>query len=237
MDIIKSFFKELKPVWIACGALIAFTFIMNGVKTWAYTAGFTEFTPSQKPSSKLKRRGNIPRLANYYKLRADVIKENRPDKKKKTASSHPHDSEDAAAVSEATVLSARASSVLESEKHNRYRALHLTDGNTKTSWCEGKKDDTGVGERFTVNLDKTVILKAFLFQNGFHAQKYYPANARIKTLRLDSGEIVQLKDSRKMQRVELKTPIKARSFTFTIDSVYEGTKYTDACITEIKFID
>jgi hypothetical protein len=77
--------------------------------------------------------------------------------------------------------------------------------------------------------------------NGYAETDFWRKNNRIKSIQVMSDLIqfvfVTLADRTATQPIMLPQPVEGRVFTFTIQSVYSGTKYWATCVTELAFSD
>lgn len=139
---------------------------------------------------------------------------------------------------ESMITHVGASSVLKDTK-NRYRSMFMTDG-TAASWCEGKDDD-GIGEKVIFTFERRVKVTEFHVMNGYGEADFWSKNNRVKELRITSDEnktvSVTLPDTPEKQVIKLPEAVEGKVITFTIVSVYPGTKYRDTCLTELAFIN
>ncbi|WP_054971812.1 discoidin domain-containing protein [Paenibacillus sp. A3] len=127
-----------------------------------------------------------------------------------------------------------ASSTLPDENKISYNANQLTDGKTKTGWCEGVKGD-GIGETVTLELGELREVSGIDLINGLaQSLQTFKANNRIKSLKAEfsdgSSEIlnasfVQMNFSKKVTTSFIK---------LTILEVEKGDKYSDTCMSEVK---
>jgi len=141
-----------------------------------------------------------------------------------------------------------ASSTLSPSSTANFSPDNLLDGSV-ASWSEGAKG-SGVGEYIQVEFRYPDFMRYVMFINGYGVEKHWKANNRIKSFKISNEEgesrIVQLKDTRAMQVVGLlelvkdeygdltiSEPLYGNSFKFEIMEVYSGTKWQDACITEM----
>ncbi len=140
----------------------------------------------------------------------------------------------------------RCSSCLPSEGGNTYTAEMLNDGNFKTAWAEGAKDD-GIGEWVEFKIKnhpgknvKTTTFWGLNISNGYRKSKeIWAKNSRVKQLQMDiNGKprlLINLKDTIFNQNVGFRSfDIKPGDIIrFTIKEIYPGSKYKDTCITEL----
>ena len=136
-----------------------------------------------------------------------------------------------------TIKSVSATSTLKPSGNYDYKVDYLFDGSIDTSWVEGKADD-GIGEGFTITLDKENTIDQFSIHNGFGVAKYWKGNNRIRGLKISAGEAartVTLADQRAAQAVKLSPPLTGTEFRFTVESVYKGSNDPDTAVAEISF--
>lgn len=122
-----------------------------------------------------------------------------------------------------------------------YRAAYLFDQRTHFAWVEGAPGD-GMGETITVTFDTPSSVRALDVWNGYQrSDDHFEKNNRAAKLRvaMDGAEpvVVDLADSRAVQRVKLPAPVKGRVLTIGIDAVTKGKKYDDLVISELRFVD
>jgi hypothetical protein len=138
-----------------------------------------------------------------------------------------------------------ATSTLQEDKYANYDAKNLIDNSSSTAWAEGKKDD-GIGENIIMVTNDHPIIKSIFINNGFTANDdYWKKNNRVKELAFevvfDDATIgkgsVTLSDNSALQFFFLgfskSEKIPVNSITFTIRSIYPGTKYHDTCISTL----
>ncbi len=133
--------------------------------------------------------------------------------------------------------SIEASSTL--EPATAYNVANLFDSRSEFAWVDGVEGD-GVGESFTVNFEKEVWVDAIIIKNGYQrSQKHFNENTRAKkiTLKTETGtESLSIKDEMGAVTIDLSQMHKSKSYTFTIDEVYAGTKYKDLAISDLVFL-
>lgn len=139
-----------------------------------------------------------------------------------------------------TDVSAVASSVLQSETKKSYSPLNLLDNDLTTNWQEGE-EGYGEGTVLTFSFDGPVTLSGMEIVNGNGvSEKKYLANSRPKDIVIRMGtKKVQytLADQFGKQLISLSPELEIDELDITIDSVYEGAKYTDTCISDINFFE
>lgn len=139
-----------------------------------------------------------------------------------------------------------ASSTLKPGKTASYEARNLLDENPNTAWVEGKQG-YGTGERLIMLMRPNAIIKGVLVVNGYAASSdLWRKNSRVKELSYEvvfsdgsMGEgSVLLSDSDQPQFFFLgfknSASIPVGEITFTIMSVYPGTKYDDTCLATLS---
>src|SRR5262245_54844581 len=123
-----------------------------------------------------------------------------------------------------------------------YHPLYVADDDPKTAWTEGAPS-SGAGEwiRLQVTEMDGATRARLRIRAGY--QKTHPlflANARPKdvTIKLLPGgkeHKTTLGDAEGWQEVAVDQPAgKLSAIQIRIDSVYEGTKYTDLCISDVQ---
>lgn len=141
-----------------------------------------------------------------------------------------------------------ASSYLQKKGRNAFDLSKIDDNNLQTAWFEGKLGD-GIGEWFVFNFEKSNLSESSAAINGLYlfngyrkSLKDWNENARIKKLLMSVNEqeflILELADTYKQQSVDFEQ-IKLKdlkSIYFKILEVYKGKKYSDAGLSEIKFV-
>ena len=141
------------------------------------------------------------------------------------------------------LLSASASSNLPDEVSGgitrTYVPGNLIDYNYNTCWAENVSG-SGIGESIYVYNDFEEEIDTIYIANGFmRTEDTFYNNNRVKecTLEFSDGTSIEvtLDDGYSMQPTEISLgePIFTESVRLTINSVYEGDKYDDTCISEI----
>lgn len=121
-----------------------------------------------------------------------------------------------------------------------YYASNVLDDDPDTCWAEGA-DGSGVGESLTFTLSSAAEVSGFEIRNGYQkTEEIYEHNARPHVVKIYAdGELIHTAtiayDGLGYQKVEFSQPFKASTITIEIDSVYEGTKWSDCAISDIKF--
>jgi hypothetical protein len=137
------------------------------------------------------------------------------------------------------LISASSSSIHEPEHVDTttytYWPSNTLDGERVTAW---NAEDEGVGESLTYKFDRPVRLVRLDIINGY-AEDFptFEKNARLRavTFITDHRSIQrQLKDLMRWQTVDGSFGV-TTTLTIRIDSVYVGTDYNDAALSEIRF--
>lgn len=120
-----------------------------------------------------------------------------------------------------------------------YSAENVLDGDPSTCWAEGV-DGVGIGEKLFISNSSAFSINKITINNGYcKSEKLFNENARPKKLKLtfDNGKSVtiSLRDGyeNRLQEAEF-TEVTTRNVTIEIMDVYNGSKYDDTCISEIK---
>jgi hypothetical protein len=119
-----------------------------------------------------------------------------------------------------------------------YHPAYLFDGRTDFAWVEGAKG-LGIGEAVTLELDAPLEVTALEIWNGYQrSEAHFKKNARLKELSLsvDGAAPMSLavKDQMGAQKLALPKPVSGKIFKFGIGSGYEGTRYPDLVVSEIR---
>lgn len=136
-----------------------------------------------------------------------------------------------------SMKSYEASSTLASQGSYNYKASNLFDEDSNTCWCEGADDD-GIGESITITFNETTELVNFVLSNGYQrTSDTYSNNGRVKVLEFtfdDGTETITVDDSNSAKKYTFSDTHITDSVVITIKDVYEGTKYSDTCISELQ---
>ncbi len=115
------------------------------------------------------------------------------------------------------------------------------DENINTCWQDGVSG-YGEGETLTANAYSVQLVSYVEIRNGYQKttqnSSFYNKNSRVKdiTVLYEGGQkSFTLKDEKDWQRLYLDEPVETTYVTIRIDSVYEGSKYKDTCISDIRF--
>lgn len=137
-----------------------------------------------------------------------------------------------------------ASSHLSSQTYGEitynYSAQKAIDNDITTCWSEGT-DEYGIGESITISFDKTYEISELCLWNGLcTSEDLFYKNSRLRkiTVVLSNGDSYDFEcsdgwDNRK-NIFSFNSGVKTSSMTIIIQSVYEGNKYKDTCISEIS---
>lgn len=139
------------------------------------------------------------------------------------------------------LISYSASSVLPASEYGTYVAGNLSDGDWSTAWVEGSSG-SGAGQSVTMSRasgSKASVSCLELVAGYGKSTDIYYKNARPKQVSLiaDSGEVVAqvtLADSYRVVQSISFPAVSTSSITMRIDSVYEGNKYDDCAISEMR---
>lgn len=141
-----------------------------------------------------------------------------------------------------------ASSTLPASSTASFTPENLMDG-TPASWSEGAEGN-GTGEAFFFDFRYPDDMRYVVLKNGYGVEKYWEANARIKTLVVSDAEgesrRLCLEDTPQLRAYGLTTlvedeygilqrgkPLSGNHFEFRITDVYEGKRWEDACMAEV----
>lgn len=159
-----------------------------------------------------------------------------------SASSHDSKSSDSSVASKKESSSTQTEvSVLPASEYGTYVASNLSDGDWSTAWVEGSSG-SGADQSVTISRASggkaTVSCLELVAGYGKSTDIYYK-NARPKQVSLivDSGEVVAqvtLADSYRVVQSISFPAVSTSSITLRIDSVYEGNKYDDCAISEMR---
>jgi hypothetical protein len=152
---------------------------------------------------------------------------------------------------------ARASSTLIEDKDipdlynpNNLIAIGTTVFNVKQKntlqqfWSEGA-EGYGIGEEVIQYFEDPVqrmgggeyspAVNGFVIFNGvYKTQELFNKNSRVKTAKINDSTTVQIEDTIHPQIIVF-DEIHAEKVIFTIEAVYEGSKWDDTCITKLLF--
>lgn len=126
-------------------------------------------------------------------------------------------------------------------KGKSYPADYINDFKNNTAWNEGVEGD-GVGEWIEIKMNSPKKINGILIQNGYKkTEELYYQNNRPKTLRIDVADYesfyVDFNDNYNDGfLIKFPETYETTGITVTILAVYEGSKYEDTCISELKLV-
>ena len=151
------------------------------------------------------------------------------------------DSDETAALSGLEHLTGGALSVssqLTGKSGTVYGAAFLNDGDTSTPWEEGVEGD-GIGEQITYEPEAGTKLQVIrIYPGNGRSDKAFQENNRPKTITLEidgKKQILNFDDAGHFYTFSSKKPVTAKQVKLIIDSVYQGSKWQDTCISEVEF--
>ncbi len=125
------------------------------------------------------------------------------------------------------------------DKNNKflYDIDNIFDNDDNTAWVEGSEGD-GIGEWIQLDFDEEYNIERIDIISGYSKSKaIFNANNRIKTLEISFSDgstmNLDLKDTMDLQKIKIE-PHVTKSVKFIIKDIYKGSKYNDACISELK---
>lgn len=137
------------------------------------------------------------------------------------------------------IIDASASSYLVGDK-TEYLPSFAYDWNRETSWQDGNEYDTGKGEYITFKFAETTSVNMIqVFPGNAKKEDLYWKNERIKKakIKFSNGKSVtyEFDDlfTETLQTIWLNKPVETDYITIDILETYEGTEYTDLCISEV----
>ncbi len=140
----------------------------------------------------------------------------------------------------APVKMAAASTEFPSDNDGSYFAHQVFDGVRDTYWCEGAKDNDGVGEWVELTFANATSIQGMSICSGMCASMdvHKKGNSPTKaTLMFSDGssEQIDLKAFPLPQKVKF-SPRTVTSVKVKVDAVRKGSDYDDACISEVSFL-
>lgn len=158
------------------------------------------------------------------------------------AASDQETGEETQAQQTAPVTMSAVASVTATSSLSEYNMTHspdrLCDGNLSQAWVEGGAGQ-GIGEGVTFEFDGVYQVSGFVIYAGYQkSADLYQKNSRPAQLTVSlpggSEEVYFLEDMFGGQNISLNSPVTTDEITFTIRSVYPGSKYEDTVISELS---
>lgn len=130
------------------------------------------------------------------------------------------------------------SSQLTGKSGTVYGAAFLSDGDTSTPWEEGVEGD-GIGEQITYTPEAGTKIQAIrIYPGNGRSDSAFQENNRPKTIVLEidgKKQTLNFDDAGHFYTFSSKKPVAAGEVKLIIDSVYQGSKWQDTCISEVEF--
>ena len=130
------------------------------------------------------------------------------------------------------------SSQLTGKSGTVYGAAFLNDGDISTPWEEGVEGD-GIGEQITYEPEAGTKLQVIrIYPGNGRSDKAFQENNRPKTITLEidgKKQALNFDDAGYFYTFSSKKPVTAKQVKLIIDSVYQGSKWQDTCISEVEF--
>ena len=122
-----------------------------------------------------------------------------------------------------------------------YSANSAVDGSLESSWQEGE-DGVGTGAGIRLNLDGTrKVHYVLLYLGNWRNDEMWLANARPSVLTVQVGDSqsrdVEFSNEKKAFCLSFEEPVEASYLTFYIQNGYEGDRWNDNCISEIRIYE
>ena len=135
------------------------------------------------------------------------------------------------------VATLTASSALKDVNGFSHGPENLYDGDVSTAWIEGIWGP-GIGESITFQYEYPMRFRRIMITNGYaKSSDLFYKNGRVKELLVEAADGIKytftLEDSMQEQSIGLPYAIDTSWIKFTIQSVYPGTVYSDATISEM----
>ena len=134
-------------------------------------------------------------------------------------------------------VSATSTLVEKNKSSDFYSAENLYDASWK-SWVEGEKDD-GINSEIIYHYISPKDIKSLLIRNGYGELRYFYQNNRVKDIQVSDGKStykITLRDTYLPQFFEIDFD-GCSELKIKILSVYKGTKYSDTCLAELRFLN
>ncbi|MFW6600010.1 NADase-type glycan-binding domain-containing protein [Propionibacteriaceae bacterium Y2011] len=139
-----------------------------------------------------------------------------------------------------STITVTASSTLPPDPES-YEAGNLLDGDPETAWnSNGSEADDNTGVTLTFTFAEPVRVGRIDLSNGFSKNDgVFERNCRVKTLTVETEggatHTFEVKDTQDVQQLVFDFGAPTTKLTFTIDEVYDGSRYRDVAITEVVF--
>lgn len=135
------------------------------------------------------------------------------------------------------VSTVTATSYLPAGTADSYEPANVLDGDLATAWAEEK----GTGETISFTFDDSYQIGGIVINAGYQkSDELHGANSRPAEIRVigDNGfeQLCSVQDLNGRQEVIFNQFANTRSLSVTIENVYEGSDYSDTCISEIAFL-
>ncbi len=127
------------------------------------------------------------------------------------------------------------------ELDGEYSIQNIVDGDLSSAWVEGAVED-GIGESIKVSCPYEFVVTSISIYNGYQkSESLLNANGQVKSVFLSSKdyeanyefEITETIGTPQVIAIEEKEQVEQNEFTIYINDVYQGSKYSDTCISEI----
>lgn len=227
---------KVKPgIWmvilgIACFAIIA-GIAASYIRKNQEQKSATFVSQTTQPATVDNEENNANIEYQYEEDTEDDAVENKEDENIQIEKSSPQ-------ISMQNIVNVSATSML-SENGMSHSADRLIDGDLSTAWVEGV-GGTGQGESLCLNFDGMYMVQGITIWSGYQKSEYaYYNNARPKEISIEFSdgekESYTLEDCYgEGQEITFSEAKESNLLKVTIESVYEGSKYEDTCISEIQ---
>ena len=124
------------------------------------------------------------------------------------------------------------------QKSNNYKPENAIDNNISTAWIEGLSDD-GIGQFIEFTSKNTFRVDKIDIINGFSkSQDLYMKNNRVKKVTLEFSDGKKQTHELLDGNIDYQTidvgGVNTSSVKVIIEEVYNGSRYSDTCISEIS---
>ena len=135
--------------------------------------------------------------------------------------------------------SIKASSTLTPEV--AYSVANLFDCKKDFGWAENASSN-GIGESILINTDAPITYNKIKVWNGYQrSPKHFDANGSVKKLHLTNNvqldEVLDLKNIKDPQAYYIKNRKSTTTLKLTLDNIYQGQKYEDVLMSEIRLYE